>query len=250
MDPSDDDGLVIQDAADCLRVNVIEGAELSKTLHLYQRQINFLTAIEEVQMAQFQRKDIDAQSARLALYYCDSYLAPDVFSRINLYNLWLFAMTWGTQEQQQAYYRKVWRLCRHINDHILLIPLGLLMMLRLVTINSSTLQVTILLQGEDGTFYWLLLNEGGNKRSIYSLSRIAAPTTDNSRRALPASVCHHSLSKPLHTNRNHLAHCSDQHILREPSPRSQFSRSSQPTGLKFEPFSELHSVLVSCRSKP
>lgn len=79
-------------------------------------------------------------------------------------------MAQGTREEQQAYYRKVSELHRHVNHHILLTRLGLSMLLIQVTPNFSTLEVTVLIRSEDGGEESLTLNRGEEEGSIYTLS--------------------------------------------------------------------------------
>lgn len=133
--------------------------------------MNYLTAVEEIQTTQFIGQIVDAESATLMGVCFDYYPAPDVFSKINCLEPWLFAMVLGTQEEQRAYYRKVWKLHRHVNHQILLARLGLPMVLRLVTPNFSTLQVTILVDGKEGELERLILNQGDEEGLIYTLSR-------------------------------------------------------------------------------
>ncbi len=201
----------------CLRVNVVEGAELSRTLR--SGQMNFLTAIGEIQKALFQEKAIDAHSASLAGYYFDFFSAPDIFAGINCFDPWLFAMAQGTREEQEAYYRKVWELHRHFKHHILLTGLGLPMLLMRVISNFSTLQVTVLVRGDDGGEERLMLNRGDEEGSIYTLS-----------------FCN---------GENPSAHPLDPRISGEPSSCPHFSKSSHSKGLEFE----THILLISCRLK-
>ena len=188
----------------CLRVNVVEGAELSKTLR--SGQMNFLTAVEEIQKALHQHKAIEAQSATLVGSYFDFFSTPDQFTRINCFDPWLFTRALGTREDQQAYYRKVWQLLRHVSHHLVLIKLGLSVLLMRVIPQFPTLQVTIVVRGGDGWEESLTLDQGDEEGSIFALSRIQDSSFLN--------------------RDNTSTHPSDQRISGESSPRPHFPKVS------------------------
>ena len=146
--------MIFQDAEGRLRVNVIQGTNLSKTL--LPGQMNYLTAVEQIRLAQYNGKAIDTDSAALIGVYFGFYSGPDTFPEINYSEPWLFAKALGTQEEQRTFYRKVWKLYGYINHPIQPRCLGIPVMLRRVTPDFLTLRVTLIVckteLGESGLF--------------------------------------------------------------------------------------------------
>ena len=159
---------IFQDSEGRLRVDIVQGTDISKLLH--PGRTTFLTAVEQIQMGIFHGKTIDSESAALAGFYFEMYSSPDKYSEINCLDPWLFALAPGSQEDQIAYYGKVWKLHRNVNKPIVVTCCSTLpMTLRLVTPNFSMLQVTILVDGKEGERFKVTLDQGDEEGTTYFL---------------------------------------------------------------------------------
>ncbi len=164
----DNTRLIVQDSAGRLQVNVILGAEISKLLS--PGQTPFLTAVGAVQFAQFTGIVIGRDSCAILACLFHPYSTPERFSNINCLEPWLFTLALGTEEEQQAFYRKAWRLYSNVNHPMTITKLGGSTILLLVTPNFKTLQVTILIRGRGGEDYPLILEQVDKEGIVYTLA--------------------------------------------------------------------------------
>ncbi len=133
-------------------------------------QTPFLIAVGAVQFAQRSGMVIGRDSCAILGYLCHPYSTPDRFPNINCLEPWLFAMALGTEEEQQTFYRKVWRLHRNVNHLMTITKLGLSTTLLLVTPHFKTLQVTILIRGRRGEDCRLILEQDDEEGIVYTLA--------------------------------------------------------------------------------
>lgn len=213
---------VFQDSEGYLRVRVVQGDEISRTLSAGER--NYLTAVEVIQRFQYQGKNIDTESANLVGVCFDALSATEYFSHINCLDPWLFEKAKGTQEEQLSFYRKVWRLHNHVNHQILLDQFEQPMKLRQVMSNFPMLQVIITVHEE----------EGGEQRQIglqedthYTLSRVSVERVEVSN----SNACEEENG----AERNHKDSLTNS--IAEPSERTRHSLSS--ISVKYIPPSQL-----------
>lgn len=135
-------GPLFQNSEGHLRVRVVHGTPISKTLR--PGEMNYLTAVALVQEAQSCTLNVDEESAAMIAAHCE-YSAPERLSNINCLDPWLFGanQSTATQTEKQGYYHKVWRLFYHFNHWIMFAPALQFWRLRLVKPSSSTLEITV-----------------------------------------------------------------------------------------------------------
>ena len=106
---------IFQDPAGHLRVRVYEGEVITKTLR--PGEMNYLTAIEDIQDGKHHRKLIDEESAALLNAHCS--MTPSEIN-INPLDPFLFAKATGTtKEEQQEFYSNVWILFNHCTTPVM-----------------------------------------------------------------------------------------------------------------------------------
>lgn len=163
---------IFQDSAGHLRVRVHEGEVITRTLR--PGEMNYLTAIEEIQDRKLDGKTIDEESVALFVAHC-SMIPSNI--EINPLDPWLYEKATGvTEEEQREFYFNVWILFNHL-DHEVEVKAGQACKLKRVKPDFIRLQVA-LFSGQEGNDQLCILQKHQKRGLHYTLTRNSGSRID------------------------------------------------------------------------
>ena len=229
---------MFQDAKGRLRVRVNAGTNIATTL--CPGEMNYLTAILQIQRILCENGRIDDMSTALLATHCDS-RAPTDCPEINCCDPWLFSgSSDSTAEGRHEFYVKVWRLLNHRNHQITFAE-NQPMKLKLVIPNFSRLVVSVMFTRGVRSWGIRVLYASDKENSSYTLSRYAVQGYQ--RMAMTKSLATRIESLCKYSGDHHTSHqiVSDENNkqIRETKEDSSDRKAAQSNKIDDDSFTEL-----------